>query len=87
MDIVVNIPEKYVITRNLDKLKFLLKLNTAVELYRSGQLSAGAAVEFIGEIDRFEFLYECRKRQVEPQNYESIEELEAEVTILDQELS
>ena len=33
----------------------------------------------VGDIDRFEFLYECKKRGVEPQTYESIEELESEV--------
>jgi predicted HTH domain antitoxin len=86
MELIVNIPEKYVVSHSPDELKLLLKLNTAIDMYRSGQISSGAAVEFIGEIDRFEFLYECKKRGVEPQTYESIDELEAEVAMLDQEL-
>ena len=86
MELTLIIPEKYVISHSPDELKLLLKLNTAIDMYRSGQISSGAAVEFIGEIDRFEFLYECKKRGVEPQTYESIDELEAEVSMLDQEL-
>jgi predicted HTH domain antitoxin len=86
MELIVNIPEKYVLNHSPDELNLLLKLNTAIDMYRSGQISSGAAVEFIGEIDRFEFLYECKKRGVEPQTYESIDELEAEVAMLDQEL-
>lgn len=87
MELTVNISEKYLIDRSPSELRLLLKLNTAIDMYRSGQISSGAAVEFIGEMDRAEFLYECRKRVVEPQTYESTEELEAEVTMLDRELS
>ncbi len=86
MELTVNIPEKYVLDRSPDELRLLLKLNTAIDMYRSGHISSGAAVEFIGEIDRTEFLYECRKRGIEPQTYESTEELEAEVAMLDREL-
>lgn len=65
----------------------LVKINTAIDLYRYGKLSTGAAVEFVGNIDRYEFLYECRKRGVEPQTYENIEELQAEIELLAKELS
>ena len=51
-------------------------------LYRRGKLSAGAAAEFVGDLDRYEFLYECRQRGIEPQTYESIEELQAEIDML-----
>ncbi len=64
MELTVTIPEKYVISMSPDELKLLLKLNTAIDMYRSGQISSGAAVEFIGEIDRSEFFYECKKRGV-----------------------
>jgi predicted HTH domain antitoxin len=86
MELTVNIPEKYIVNYSPDELKLLLKLNTAIDMYRSGQISSGAAIEFVGEIDRFEFLYECKKRGIEPQTYESADELEAEVAMLDQEL-
>lgn len=42
-------------------------------------MSSGAAAEFVGEMDKYEFLYECRKRGVEPQTYESIDELQDEL--------
>ena len=86
MELTLSIPEKYVINISPDELKLLLKLNTAIDMYRSGQISSGAAIEFIGEIDRFAFLYECKKRGIEPQTYEDIDELEAEVAMLDREL-
>lgn len=86
MELVVNIPEKYVINQSSEALK-LLKLNTAISMYRNGQLSVGAAVEFVGSIDRYEFLYECKKRCIDPQTCESTEELDAEVAMLAKELS
>ena len=45
-------------------------------------MSSRAAVEFIGNINKYEFLYECRKRGVEPQTYEDFDELLEEVDIL-----
>lgn len=65
----------------------LLKLNTAVDLYKSGNMSSGAASEFVGGMDKYEFLQECRKRGVEPQTYESVEELNAEIAMLEEDLT
>lgn len=87
MNLIIDIPEKYGFNYTPETLKWLLKLNLAIDMYRNSLLSSGAAVEFVGEIDRHEFLYECRKRGVEPQTYENVEELEAEVTLLARELS
>ncbi|MBK8454069.1 MAG: UPF0175 family protein [Thiofilum sp.] len=87
MQLTLDIPEKYLIYQSPAELIRLLKLNTAIDLYRYGRLSASAAVEFVGNIDRYEFLYECRKRGVEPQTYEDIEELQAEIELLAKELS
>ncbi len=87
MELTVSIQEKYAISISHAELKLLLKLNTAIDMYRSGQISSGAVVEFIGEIDRSEFFYECKKRGVELQTYEDINELEEEVAMLDRELS
>ncbi len=56
-------------------------------MYRNGLLSVRAAIEFIGKIDRYEFLYECQQRGIEHQTYENIEELNNEVAMLDKELS
>ncbi|CAK0739574.1 hypothetical protein CCP3SC15_1040006 [Gammaproteobacteria bacterium] len=65
----------------------MLKLNTAIDLYRRGRFSLGAAIEFIGNMDRYEFLYECRKRGIEPQTYKNMEELQSEIDMLAKELA
>ena len=86
MQLILDIPEKYFFQQSVEKFGYLLKLNTAIDLYKNGHFSAGAAVEFIGGINREQFLYECYQKGVEPQTYENIEELQAEIEILDQNL-
>jgi predicted HTH domain antitoxin len=86
MQFVLEIPEKYYLTQTPGEWARLLKLNTAIDLYRRGRLSARAAAGFVGDLDAHEFLYECRQRGVEPQTYEDTEELLAEVAQLAQEL-
>ena len=87
MELIIDIPEKYVISQSPKKLTQLLKLNTAIDMYKNGLLSVRAAIEFIGKIDRYEFLSECQQRGIEHQTYENIEELNNEVAMLDKELS
>ncbi len=87
MQLILEIPEKYLFFQSPEQLVQTLKLNTAIDLYRNGRLSAKAAAEFVGQIDRHEFLYECRKHGVAPQTYESTEELQAEIELLDKALS
>ena len=87
MELIIDIPTKYVNFQSPEKLTKLLKLNTAIDMYRTGRLSVRAAIEFIGKIDRYEFLYECQQRGIEPQTYENLEELNKEVAMLDKELS
>lgn len=86
MQLTLDIPEKYLFFQSPEQLIYTLKLNTAIELYRNGRLSATAAAEFVGQLDRHEFLYECRKRGVEPQTYENTAELQAEIELLDRAL-
>jgi len=86
MRLTIEIPEKYFVDQSPEKVIQLLKLNTAIDFYKSGSMSSGAASEFVGGMDKYEFLYECRKRGVETQTYESVEELEAEIAMLENEL-
>lgn len=79
MQITLDIPEKYLVNYSPSELVAMLKLNTAIDQYRRGRFSATVAADFVGTLDRYEFLYECRKRGVEPQTYESTDELQAEV--------
>ena len=69
MQLTLEIPEKYFAHQSPEEVIHLLKLNTAIDLYKNGRMSSGAASEFVGKIDKYEFLYECRKRGVEPQTY------------------
>ena len=86
MQLILDIPEKFFLHQSPSEIVRLLKLNTAIDLYQRGKFSATAAAEFIGDLDRYEFLYECRQRGVEPQTYESIEELQAEIDMLAKDL-
>ena len=79
MQLILDIPEKYFAFQSPAEVIQLLKLNTAIDLYKTGRMSSGAAAEFVGEMDKYEFLYECRKRGVEPQTFESIDELHDEL--------
>ena len=81
MELAVEIPDKFFINLPPKRMALQLKLNTAIELYRMGEISSGAACEFSG-VDRIEFLVECRKRGIERRTYESEEELENEVESL-----
>ena len=87
MQLTLDIPEKFFAYQTPKELIRLLKLNTAIDLYRRGKLSASAAAEFVGDLDRYEFLYECRQRGIEPQTYDNVEELQAEIDMLAKELA
>jgi len=82
MQLKLDVPDKYFAFQSPAEIIHLLKLNTAIDLYKTGCMSSGAAAEFIGDMDKYEFLYECRKRGVEPQTYEGIDELLEEVDML-----
>jgi predicted HTH domain antitoxin len=60
MQVVVDVPERYLVGTNSEKFGRQLKLYTALLMYRTGELSAGAACEF-ADVDRFTFLDECKK--------------------------
>ena len=86
MLVIVEVPEKYLIDQSSERFGDLLKLNTAIEMYKNGEVSVASAVELAGNIDRFEFLHECKKRGIEPLTYENINELNKEIAMLENEL-
>ena len=87
MQLTLDIPEKFFLYQSPNELVRLLKLNTAIDLYHRGRLSAALAAEFVGDLDRYEFLYECRQRGIEPQTYDNVEELQAEIDMLAKDLA
>lgn len=86
MQLMLDIPEKCFLHQSPGELARLLKLNTAIDLYQRGKLSVVSAAEFVGDLDRYEFLYECRQRGIEPQTYDGAEELQAEIDMLAKDL-
>ena len=85
MQLTFEVPDKYFALHSPSEIVQLLKLNTAIDFYKSGRMSSGAAAEFVGDLDKYEFLYECRKRGIEPQTYENIDELLDEFDMLEEE--
>lgn len=80
MQIVVDLPERYLLDEKPESMAGRLKLYAALLMFRTGQLSAGAACEFAG-VDRYTFLAACKQHGI-PTTAFPAEELEAEVTWL-----
>ncbi|CAN2042014.1 conserved hypothetical protein [Candidatus Magnetomoraceae bacterium gMMP-15] len=76
MQVVVNIPEQYFIDISVGEFAKRLKLYTALFMYQTGKLSAGAACEF-ADVDRYTFLATCNLHKISVINYDD-DELEAE---------
>lgn len=77
MQITLDVPEHHLVDATPAELAARVKLYAAVLLFRSGQLSAGAATEFAG-VDRYAFIQECAYHGVPMIDY-SPEEFAAEV--------
>ncbi len=77
MQITLDVPEHYLVDTSPAELAQRVKLYAAVLLFRSGQLSAGAAAEF-ADVDRYAFAHECARHDVPMIDY-SPEEFAAEV--------
>jgi predicted HTH domain antitoxin len=63
MEITLEVPDQYLVDHGPAELAQLLKLYTAVLMFQSEELSAGAAAEFAG-VDRFTFLAECQRHGI-----------------------
>lgn len=78
-NVVISIPAELETYYSLNDWQNLLRLNTAIDLYRQGKISTKMATTFAGLSDEIGFLQECHERGVPRQTYDSIEELKAEV--------
>ncbi len=77
MQIVLNIPDEYFLNVTISDMAKYLKLYTALLMFQSEQLSAGAACEF-AEVDRYTFLAACKQHRINIINYEE-DEIEADL--------
>jgi predicted HTH domain antitoxin len=69
MQITLSVPEQYLLTENASELGRRVALYAALLMFRSGELSAGAAAEFAG-VDRFTFALECKRHQIPLVDYD-----------------
>jgi predicted HTH domain antitoxin len=76
MQVVVNIPDQYLLDTTIGEIAGRLKLYTALLMFQAGQLSAGAACEF-AETDRYTFLAACKRHNIAVIDYDE-DELEAD---------
>lgn len=80
MQIVLDVPERYLVNSSVIEMTQRLKLYGALLMFQTGQLSAGAACEF-AEIDRYTFLNACKKHGITVVDYDE-HELQAELDVL-----
>jgi predicted HTH domain antitoxin len=63
MQITVDVPEQYMVDSNPGEFGQRMKLSTALLMFQSGQISAGAASELAG-VDRWTFAAECARHNI-----------------------
>ncbi len=76
MDVIVQVPDQYLLDISAGELASKLKLSAALLMFRAGKFSAGAACEFAG-VDRYTFIEACQKHRIDIVDYDP-EELEAD---------
>ena len=77
MQIVIDMPDRYLLNVNTEEMAKQVKLYTALVMFQSGQISAGAACELAG-VDRYSFLEACKKHSIPAIDYEE-NEIEVEL--------
>ena len=63
MEILLKVPDDYSVDYAPEEMGRRIKLYAALLMFRSGEISAGAAAELAG-IDRYAFAEECRKHDI-----------------------
>lgn len=80
MEITLQVPDRYLLNQDAAELGRRIKLSAALLMFRSGELSAGAAAE-LAEVDRFTFAAECNRHGIPVVDYPS-EDLSTELAAL-----
>lgn len=82
MQITLDVPAQYLTGRSPQEAARRIQLYAALLMFRSGELSAGAATELAG-VDRFTFTEECGRLGIPVIDY-SPDELRREIEALQQ---
>jgi predicted HTH domain antitoxin len=80
MKITLNVPEQYLLAEDPSDFGQRVVLYAALLMFRSGELSAGAAAEF-ADVDRMTFAAECARHGIAVIDYDP-DDLRAEVDSL-----
>jgi len=82
MQVTLNIPDLTTLTLNNDiqELKHIIKLNTALMLYKNAKFSIEQASTF-ADLSIYEFMAECKKNQIPTISY-SEDELLSELELM-----
>ncbi len=72
MQVIVNVPDQYFLDTTVGEFARRLKLYTALFMFQTGQLSAGAACEF-ADVDRYTFLAACTRHHIDVIRYDEEE--------------
>ena len=77
MQLIIQIPDMYFVNYKQQNIAKQMKLYTALMMFRSDEISAGAACE-IAEVDRYTFIQECKKHDIPVIKYD-IDEIQNEL--------
>jgi predicted HTH domain antitoxin len=77
MQITVDVPAQYMVDSDPGEFGQRMKLSTALLMFQSGRISAGAAAE-LAEVDRWTFAAECAHHNIPLVDYDP-DELNEEV--------
>ncbi|HEX3527406.1 MAG TPA: UPF0175 family protein [Thermoanaerobaculia bacterium] len=80
MEIVLEVPDQYLVDHDPAALGKRIKLYAAVLMFQTEELSAGAAAD-LAEVDRFTFAAECQRHGVPLVSYPA-DDLRAELDSL-----
>lgn len=72
MEIHLDVPDRFLLNESETELAGRFKLSTALLMFQSGQISAGAACEF-AKIDRYTFWAACKRHKIDVMSYEPTE--------------
>lgn len=63
MELILNVPDRYLIDHEPNELARRIKLYAALLMFQSDEISAGAATELAG-VDRLTFAVECQRHGI-----------------------
>ena len=75
MQLNIEIPDEYLSVTQPNEIVKCMKLNVALMMYQSGEVSVEAASKF-AEVSLYDFFGECKKRLIEVQCYDASEVFE-----------